>query len=119
MYKKVDTGREGDRVFLLEIAGNRRFFFWMQDKSADKDEVITYMKQAGRVRVHSGVGLGFGLRVARHQGEVLRPCAASLFLVLRILYRMNLRNPFNFRICWMRTALHPTHRHVPGINLAY
>lgn len=39
VYKKVDTGREGERVFILEIAGNRRFFYWMQDKSPDKDEV--------------------------------------------------------------------------------
>lgn len=39
MYKKVDTGREGERVYLMEIAGNRRFFYWMQDKDADKDEV--------------------------------------------------------------------------------
>eukprot|EP00904_Undaria_pinnatifida_P012348 jgi/Undpi1/8243/HiC_scaffold_25.g10713.m1 len=38
VYKKVDTGREGERVFLMEIAGNRRFFYWMQDKDADKDE---------------------------------------------------------------------------------
>lgn len=39
MYKKVDTGREGERVYLMEIAGNRRFFYWMQDKDSDKDEV--------------------------------------------------------------------------------
>lgn len=38
-YKKVDTGREGERVYLLEIGGNRRFFYWMQDKSLEKDEV--------------------------------------------------------------------------------
>eukprot|EP00903_Cladosiphon_okamuranus_P022669 g20862.t2 len=38
VYKKVDTGREGERVYLMEIAGNRRFFYWMQDKDADKDE---------------------------------------------------------------------------------
>ncbi|CAB1096594.1 unnamed protein product [Ectocarpus sp. CCAP 1310/34] len=38
VYKKVDTGREGERVYLMEIAGNRRFFYWMQDKDSDKDE---------------------------------------------------------------------------------
>ena len=38
MYKKVDTGREGERVFLMEIAGNRRFFYWMQDRDSVKDE---------------------------------------------------------------------------------
>lgn len=38
VYKRVDTGREGDRVFLMEIVGVRSFF-WMQDKSPDKDEV--------------------------------------------------------------------------------
>ena len=33
-YQKVDTGREGDRVYLLEYGSNseRRYFFWMQDK---------------------------------------------------------------------------------------
>lgn len=39
VYKKIDTGREGERVYLMEIAGNRRFFYWMQDKDSDKDEV--------------------------------------------------------------------------------
>lgn len=39
VYKKVDTGREGERVYLMEIADNRRLFYWMQDKDADKDEV--------------------------------------------------------------------------------
>lgn len=39
MYKKIDTGREGERVYLMEIAGNRRLFYWMQEKDADKDEV--------------------------------------------------------------------------------
>ena len=38
VYRKVDTGREGERVFLMEIAGNRRFFYWMQDKDPEKDE---------------------------------------------------------------------------------
>ncbi|CAN0103318.1 unnamed protein product, partial [Scytosiphon promiscuus] len=38
VYKKIDTGREGERVFLMEIAGNRRFFYWMQDKDVEKDE---------------------------------------------------------------------------------
>lgn len=39
VYKKVDTGREGDRVYIMEIGGDRRFFYWMQDKSPTKDEV--------------------------------------------------------------------------------
>lgn len=32
-YTKVDTGRPGDRVYLLQYgnASDRRFFFWMQD----------------------------------------------------------------------------------------
>lgn len=31
-FEKVDTGREGDRVYLLQYTENRsnRFFFWMQ-----------------------------------------------------------------------------------------
>ena len=39
VYKKVNTGTDGDRVYLMEIAGNRRFFYWMQDKNSEKDEV--------------------------------------------------------------------------------
>ncbi|CAM9920523.1 unnamed protein product [Ascophyllum nodosum] len=38
VYKKVNTGTDGDRVYLMEIAGNRRFFYWMQDKNSEKDE---------------------------------------------------------------------------------
>jgi hypothetical protein len=38
-FSKVNTGREGDRVYLLQWRGQqRRFFFWMQDKDASKDE---------------------------------------------------------------------------------
>jgi Proteasome complex subunit Rpn13 ubiquitin receptor len=36
-FKKVDTGKAGDRVYVLQIKGSsRRFLYWMQDKSADK-----------------------------------------------------------------------------------
>jgi len=36
---RVETGRAQDRVVALTFAGNasRRFFFWLQDKDADKD----------------------------------------------------------------------------------
>ena len=39
-YYKVDTGRAQDRVYMLQwqSGSNRRFCFWMQDKSADADE---------------------------------------------------------------------------------
>lgn len=37
--KKVTTGREGDRVYVLQYTGSHhRHFFWMQDKNGDKDE---------------------------------------------------------------------------------
>lgn len=44
-YQKVDTGREGDRVYLLEYGStsNRRYFFWMQDKlegTLDEDNCV-------------------------------------------------------------------------------
>eukprot|EP00611_Tribonema_gayanum_P008040 TRINITY_DN1750_c0_g2_i1.p1 TRINITY_DN1750_c0_g2~~TRINITY_DN1750_c0_g2_i1.p1 ORF type:complete len:144 (-),score=37.83 TRINITY_DN1750_c0_g2_i1:1412-1843(-) len=36
-FTKVDTGRPQDRVYLLQMKNStRRFFYWMQDKSADK-----------------------------------------------------------------------------------
>jgi len=39
VFKKINTGREEDRVYLLKWKDeNRRLMFWMQDKSADKDE---------------------------------------------------------------------------------
>lgn len=41
-FKRVRTGREGDRVFVLKFnTGDRKFLFWMQDKlTADKDDEI-------------------------------------------------------------------------------
>ena len=44
-YQKVDTGREGDRVYLLEYGSHsdRRYFFWMQDKlegNLDEDNCV-------------------------------------------------------------------------------
>lgn len=36
--KKINTGKEGDRVLLLKWNnGNRRLMYWLQDKNADKD----------------------------------------------------------------------------------
>lgn len=38
-FKKVNTGRESDRVFMLKyISGDQILLYWMQDKSAQKDE---------------------------------------------------------------------------------
>lgn len=38
-FKKVNTGRAGDRVYMLKWRlGDRRLMFWMQDKSDEKDE---------------------------------------------------------------------------------
>mmetsp|Transcript_9045 Transcript_9045/g.12873 ORF Transcript_9045/g.12873 Transcript_9045/m.12873 type:complete len:502 (+) Transcript_9045:89-1594(+) len=50
-YSKVDTGREGDRIFLLQYGNNsdNRHFYWMQDKEeGNEDEencvkINTYM----------------------------------------------------------------------------
>lgn len=38
-FKKVQTGRENDRVYMLHIpqGGNQIFMFWLQDKSTEKD----------------------------------------------------------------------------------
>jgi hypothetical protein len=38
--QKVDTGRPGDRVYLLtfKTSASRRLFFWMQEPDASKDE---------------------------------------------------------------------------------
>ena len=39
VFKKINTGRAEDRVYLLKWKDeNRRLLFWMQDKSGDKDE---------------------------------------------------------------------------------
>ncbi|CAM9944997.1 unnamed protein product [Discosporangium mesarthrocarpum] len=38
VFKKVNTGREEDRVYLMEIGSSNRFFYWMQSKSSEKDE---------------------------------------------------------------------------------
>ena len=36
-YERVETGRDGDRVYLLTV-GENRHFFWMQDKNSEFDE---------------------------------------------------------------------------------
>jgi Proteasome complex subunit Rpn13 ubiquitin receptor len=34
-WSRVDTGRAGDRVFLLQVTGTpRRHFYWMQSKDS-------------------------------------------------------------------------------------
>lgn len=41
-FIKVNTGREGDRVYLLQYNNStRRFFFWMQNKDSSKDDELT------------------------------------------------------------------------------
>ncbi len=36
---KVDTGKIEDRVYLLQMKGSsRKFFYWLQDKNTEKDE---------------------------------------------------------------------------------
>jgi len=39
-FAKVDTGRPEDRVYLLQCDESRRFFYWMQDADASKDEEV-------------------------------------------------------------------------------
>ena len=41
-FKKVQTGRENDRVYMLHIpqGGNQIFMFWLQDKSTEKDNEL-------------------------------------------------------------------------------
>jgi len=66
-YKKVDTGREDDRVYMLEWTGSsRRFFFWMQDKDDSKDaenmakinEHISSPGEGGGAAAGAGAGAG-------------------------------------------------------------
>lgn len=38
VFKKIKTGREGDRVYMLKFHSNEPLLFWMQDKDASKDE---------------------------------------------------------------------------------
>lgn len=38
VFKKVNTGRENDRIYVLKyFSGNQQFMYWMQDKSNEKD----------------------------------------------------------------------------------
>lgn len=66
VYKKVDTGREGERVYLMEIAGNRRFFYWMQDKDADKDEVSVMKEHRCLAKLAPAFGSPASLSVPCH-----------------------------------------------------
>ena len=42
-FEKVNTGRPGDRVVMLQFTSNtsRRFFFWLQHKKDEDDAEIT------------------------------------------------------------------------------
>eukprot|EP00617_Octactis_speculum_P019318 CAMPEP_0185768174 /NCGR_PEP_ID=MMETSP1174-20130828/48038_1 /TAXON_ID=35687 /ORGANISM="Dictyocha speculum, Strain CCMP1381" /LENGTH=382 /DNA_ID=CAMNT_0028452753 /DNA_START=57 /DNA_END=1205 /DNA_ORIENTATION=+ len=45
---KVNTGKEGDRVYMLQFTSdrNKRFFFWCQDKDDSKDvELVTKINE--------------------------------------------------------------------------
>eukprot|EP00499_Haloplacidia_sp_CaronLabIsolate_P002637 CAMPEP_0196782154 /NCGR_PEP_ID=MMETSP1104-20130614/10829_1 /TAXON_ID=33652 /ORGANISM="Cafeteria sp., Strain Caron Lab Isolate" /LENGTH=374 /DNA_ID=CAMNT_0042152385 /DNA_START=43 /DNA_END=1167 /DNA_ORIENTATION=- len=46
-FEKVDTGREGDRVYILQYRNSaRRFFYWMQEPDASKDaELVGKLNQ--------------------------------------------------------------------------
>lgn len=38
-FKRVKTGREHDRVYMLKyVQGQQRFMFWIQERASDKDE---------------------------------------------------------------------------------
>lgn len=37
-FRKVKTGRDGDRVYMLNMVNAQRMMFWMQDKSDEKDK---------------------------------------------------------------------------------
>lgn len=38
VFKRVQTGREGDRIYMLHcISGNQRILFWMQEKEDKND----------------------------------------------------------------------------------
>jgi hypothetical protein len=37
-FKRVKTGRDNDRVYLLNLTGNQRFMYWFQDKESSKDK---------------------------------------------------------------------------------
>lgn len=40
-FKKVKTGREQDRVYMLKyMSGGQRLMYWMQNKSTEKDEEL-------------------------------------------------------------------------------
>jgi hypothetical protein len=42
--RQIDTGKEGDRVFLLQYNNSpRRFFFWAQVKGGNKIETWNYL----------------------------------------------------------------------------
>ena len=37
-FKRVSTGRAGDRVYMLKYSPTQRYMYWLQDKATDKDE---------------------------------------------------------------------------------
>ncbi|KAE8985107.1 hypothetical protein PF010_g21176 [Phytophthora fragariae] len=65
-FAKVDTGRPEDRVYILQYKNSsRRFFFWMQNKDASRDEELVKkvndcMNNAQAAASSEGGGRGAG-----------------------------------------------------------
>jgi Proteasome complex subunit Rpn13 ubiquitin receptor len=85
-FKKVDTGKAGDRVYVLQIKGSsRRFLYWMQDKSADKVSLTrgTLSQLATTVTSDTGaVGTGSEfIKGNSRSSEMALVCIAKAVLV--------------------------------------
>lgn len=63
-FEKVDTGREGDRVYLLQFKGQeKRRFFWMQEPNKAKDEDnVKQLQNAMKLPPTAGLERGHGGR---------------------------------------------------------
>jgi len=56
-FGRVDTGRAGDRVYILQYKNSsRRFFFWMQSKDSSRDEELA------KNNAQAGAAAGDGAR---------------------------------------------------------
>eukprot|EP00581_Thalassiosira_minuscula_P016346 CAMPEP_0183712120 /NCGR_PEP_ID=MMETSP0737-20130205/7354_1 /TAXON_ID=385413 /ORGANISM="Thalassiosira miniscula, Strain CCMP1093" /LENGTH=525 /DNA_ID=CAMNT_0025940699 /DNA_START=119 /DNA_END=1696 /DNA_ORIENTATION=- len=58
-FERVETGRDGDRVYLLQCGSENRHFFWMQDKDTAPDEdlcvkVNLYMSDPSEAALAAG-----------------------------------------------------------------
>ena len=77
-FERVETGRDGDRVFSLQFAANRsrRFFFWMQVSERAKERGTTFPPDLATFRLAEPPRRFFRICRTRTRARTTSACGA-------------------------------------------